>query len=121
MSLFFDVPGHPIPWQRAGRGANGRSFTASKTAAYQKKVAAYAMRAIAEGVWDPTSMADTAVDVLVVRSGLGDIDNYLKTILDAMNRVVYPDDRCVKREMVSILRADAPGDERISVTVWRIA
>lgn len=47
----------------------------------------------------------------------GDLDNYAKSILDALNTIAYVDDRQIVRLEIDMKRASA--DPGVSVEIWR--
>ena len=50
--------------------------------------------------YDERAISVTILCFLTAEMRPGDIDNLAKPILDAMNRTVYPDDRCVERLLI---------------------
>ena len=97
--MTFDVPGPPVPWERAGRIGN-RYYTRPKTAAFKRKVALAAKKAGVVKIEKPH-----AVEVWLSfylprpKSNKGmwpvdrrDVDNLAKGILDALNGVAFDDD-----------------------------
>ncbi len=91
MSCSFVVPGNPIPWQRAGGGA-GRRFTRPETRMYQASVRAHAYSARVKPIDGPVRVA-----CIFHRESHQpcDLDNLLKTILDALQGIAYENDRQV--------------------------
>jgi crossover junction endodeoxyribonuclease RusA len=89
------VPGPPVPCGRARSGL-GRTYTPAKTRAYEQHVALLARLAVARAKWNPPEGSTFAVTLDVYRARrTGDIDNFLKAVLDGMNGIVFPDDRLV--------------------------
>ena len=91
MRVSFVVPGNPVPWQRA-RSARGQRFTAPETRIYRDKVRAHAHNARVRPLAGPVQIA--CVFHRSTRHAC-DIDNLIKTVLDALNGVAYADDRQV--------------------------
>lgn len=90
-SIVFDVPGKPRPKARPRVTSHG-TFTPKAAADWERVVGQYAFLAGLRPV-------DGACEVHVWLCGVGltgDVDNYLKAILDGLNRVAYADDRQVK-------------------------
>lgn len=112
--ISFLVPGSPVGKERARvvhrEGQKPRAFTPRKTEHYEARVKACAWEAMQqsgvralptgplfvrvlvrpEGVEVTVSEADPGFE-----SGTPDLDNVFKTVADAMNGVVYQDDRQV--------------------------
>lgn len=93
MRYRFEIPGPPVPWQRAGRGRGGQHFTPEKTRLYQRKVKLCAMTA---GVRPLTGPVVLSVMFYVADARARDGDNLQKTIQDALNGLAYQDDRQVR-------------------------
>lgn len=124
----FTVPGKPRSWQRTG-GAGGRRFTRPETRNHKRliaQVAAWSVRVPL--LTGPLSLEVVAVfarpqkrpdavseDVWVTgercwRPGTEDADNIAKMVMDALNRIVWEDDRQVVSLTVRKLYA-AQGEE----------
>lgn len=137
-TIKFTVPGQPVAKgrPRASRTATGvRMRTPEKTAAYERKVKAFAINAMLGGkpVAGPVRLKVSIVvpipaswsRVRKERARTGEIcatkkpdaDNVLKAIKDAMNGVVYADDA----QVIEIQLSKAYGDEpRVEVAVAEI-
>lgn len=109
--LIFSVEGDPVGKQRP-RFARGRTYTPKKTVAYEAEIADKAMVAMG-----PCTPLETPVAVYIYinhaipasyskkrradclagveRPKVNDIDNVCKCVLDAMNNIVYLDDKQV--------------------------
>lgn len=91
--LKFEVPGAPVPWQRAASFGKQR-FTAPKTRAYQALVCAHARRAMllagASAPWDGPCILTVTYFVHDMRRR--DNSNLLKSVEDACNGVIWADD-----------------------------
>lgn len=89
VSLTIDGP--PMGKARARRGAQGHFYTPNETAQYQSKVG-WLTRAAMKG------KPRNDVDLLGVRvvfysdAATGDVDNYVKALLDGCNTIVWRDD-----------------------------
>lgn len=117
--LVFWVDGRPVPKQRARtvKTLSGKrhTFTPKRTGVWEHKVKVLAMRACAAAGWRP-DVAVYEVDVDVHRAERrGDGDNFLKSAKDALNGVVWPDDRMVRRAGVTLIDGEGQG-MRIKVT-----
>ena len=102
------IEGRPHPKERPRFSPTGVPYTPAKTVAAEK-----AIKAKWDGplypadiplrvdlVFDVMGTAITIVPLLGDLSKMrGDIDNYTKTVLDALNKVAYPDDRQITTVM----------------------
>lgn len=90
-STRFWVPGKPVVKQRP-RLSHGHVYTPATTSAYEEFVGVCAKAAGAVPL-----DGDVAITIFVfVQSGRhGDIDNYVKAVLDGLNGIAYRDDRQV--------------------------
>jgi Holliday junction resolvase RusA-like endonuclease len=125
-TLSFVVPGAPVPCARARVVRSRRrdalservhAFTPPKTEAYEQLVAYHARAAMGAQRWKRFAAGPFRVELTVYRVALrGDIDNYSKAALDAMNRAdVWVDDRQVD-ELLVRLRLDRD-NPRLEVAV----
>ncbi len=97
MIIQFSVDTKPFPQARP-RVVRGHAFDIKRVAEY-KKLIAVTGRAAMRG--RPPISTLVAVDVTVRRNikvdsrNYGDLDNHIKAVLDALNGVIYTDDRLV--------------------------
>lgn len=117
--LVFWVDGRPVPKERARtvRSPYGKhhTFTPKRTVAWEQTIRAHAMRAIAQAEWRPTA-ARYEIDIEVHRAARrGDADNFLKAAKDALNGVIWPDDRMVAKASVTLVDGQDVG-MRVRVT-----
>lgn len=107
MEMRFVVPGEPMPWERAEptiRGGRVSFRTADRTADHEARVRMVAQSARPTG-WP--MRCRYAVEIDVHRSERGDVDNYTKAVLDAMNpRRARHQGKGSRRRL---LRASVPG------------
>lgn len=97
-TIRFIVPGQPVPKARARvvrkPGQRPHSFTPARTLWFERSVMAYAMSAIGAGRLPRWGAA--RVDVLILATFADnrrrDIDNVAKSVLDALNGVIWADD-----------------------------
>jgi Holliday junction resolvase RusA-like endonuclease len=120
-AIFFVVPGQPVGKGRpraSSRGGFVRMYTDAKTLSYEQliaKQATYAMGNLAEMLYTPISMRIVALYNIPVSwskrkqqlalsgdliPGKPDLDNVAKAVLDALNGVVYEDDKQVIRLVI---------------------
>lgn len=130
MTVYFDVPGDPVPKGRprfARVGAGMKAYTPAKTATYEQMVALHARAAmrskpVLEGPlqatltfglpiprsWPAKRRQAAALGELWPTAGM-DIDNAAKSLLDGCNGIVYKDDAQVVRLLVVKMYAIEPG------------
>lgn len=127
--LRFTVPGEPMPKERARARAvtmpDGRAiatmYTPSKTKGYESKVRDVCQLAINQQRWVASDRERFELHVVVYRThegAGGDLDNYVKAISDAINKVAFPDDRYVRK--VSALLVQDARAPRVEVEVRRM-
>lgn len=120
-SLRIMVPGEPVAWERvgdriitpAGKKPIVTHYTPKQTAAYEKHVRTIAKLEANRTRWtlphqDAKKKPRYRLIVRVFRTYEGkggDLDNYLKSIKDGLNKVAWLDDRYV-REIGAVLRQD---------------
>jgi Holliday junction resolvase RusA-like endonuclease len=113
--LIFSVYGNPVPKKRARVTRSGHAYTPKESLEYEKEVAMMAKSAMggSEPLKTPVA-AYIYINYAVppsytekrrkaclnhserpTKANLGDIDNVAKQVLDAMNEIVYEDDRQV--------------------------
>lgn len=128
----FDIPGPPVGKARARVPRSGHAYTPAKTRqheGYIRHLAALAMAGkapldgpvsvvVSVGVepprsWSKRKRAD-ALAGRVLPIARGDIDNYLKSIMDACQGIVYRDDKQVV-DVRAIKRYNDPSVTAISV------
>ncbi len=98
MIIAFVVPGPPVPKARARvsiRAGKVRAHTPPKTAAYERLVGV-AARVARPHAWPMRCSYRVSFDVLVAVDN-ADIDNYLKSLLDGAQGVLWANDKSVRR------------------------
>jgi crossover junction endodeoxyribonuclease RusA len=111
------VPGPPVPCGRA-RSGKGKTFTPQRTRDYELLVATMARLAVSKARWTPPEGSTFAVTLDVYRARrTGDIDNFLKAVLDGMNGIVFEDDRLVVAATVRLHVDTAYPRAEISVSL----
>jgi Holliday junction resolvase RusA-like endonuclease len=102
LDVSFTVPGPVVPWQRAA-SVGARRFTPAKQRAYQATVRYHALAARPRGPWLPSKASRYRVDVeaFLPDERRRDLDNVAKTILDALNGVLYLDDSQITTLLVA--------------------
>jgi crossover junction endodeoxyribonuclease RusA len=115
------IPGPPVPKGRprvvsSSPGAKARAYTPPKTEAWAKHAAWLAMAARPAG-WPLGELYGVSIDVY--RSARrGDVDNYAKAALDALNGIAWKDDAAVTHLKAEILECDEKGSEGVGIVVW---
>ena len=113
----FEVPGCPVPKQRARRGRHGRWYTPQATRSYEAKVG---WAAKAAGLHAPhNGLVGLKVRLWFPDRRRRDVDNVVKAIMDALNGLAYSDDSQVIELFVS--RQVDRQRPRAEVTVERIS
>lgn len=102
LDVRFVVPGPVVPWQRAA-SVGTRRFTSTKQRAYQRTVRLIAQASRPRGPWLPSKATRYRVDIdaYLPDERRRDLDNVAKTILDALNGVLYLDDSQVVTLLVA--------------------
>jgi crossover junction endodeoxyribonuclease RusA len=108
----FTVPGTPIPKGRA-RFGGGHAYTPQRTKAYEAKIRMLALRARQEARLKPFKN-DVGLYVQIWGLRRGDITNVVKSLEDAMNRIVYDDDKQISYLEVERFESAKP---HVTVTV----
>lgn len=123
----FWVPGRPVP-KRRPRSGQGHFYTPTVTRQWEAQVASGALEAVAkQGVGVPLFMGPVAVRCVFYREGVfvqvqalegkvppgSDVDNLAKSVLDAIQGVVFANDRQVVSLEVSRKRPKGPHFEEI--------
>lgn len=132
MKLSFVVYGPPVPKARARivRNADAssgapktRSYTPTKSADYEKHVGmvAFAERVKTRGWPALDRNVRIGLSVRVYRSReQGDLDNFVKSAKDALNKVLWSDDWQVREFGRCFVAECAKGQERLEIDVWTI-
>lgn len=111
--LCFEVPGEPVPKGRARSRVvttrEGKSFAAhytpAATRAYEEKVRLLCQVAASgqRWLWAAKDRFDLVIHVHRTHEGRGgDLDNYVKAILDGANGIAFADDRYVRHVSVTL-------------------
>lgn len=97
-TIAFEVPGEAVPKKRP-RVVQGRAFTPAETVAYESAIG-WAFKLAHQGppLEGPLRVHVTVREVSRRPQHQGDLDNYVKSALDALNGLAWKDDR----EVVSI-------------------
>lgn len=130
MKIEFTIHGPPVPKERArvfqeeddtGK-MKSRGRTPQRTSKYEGHVKriAWLQRRTQCPAWPMSNEIRYGLRIDVYYSGNGgDLDNYMKAIVDGCEGVLWPNDRQIfessqKKEPVK------PGSERVRVEAWRI-
>lgn len=112
-SLYFVIPGHPIPAVRMTQKSKWVNPRAIAYLDYKRTIGMIA-RASAKGQQFENAVVD--MKVYFMGSG-GDVDNYIKSVLDGCNGVLWKDDRLVVDAHCRKYKVDNVNLERIEVEV----
>jgi len=110
----FVVQGPPQPKQRARSGKGGRHYTPAATVRYESVVRAIGSLRKPPG-WPMDGIYHLTVVACFADRRPRDIDNVVKAVSDALNRVAFDDDNQVVR--VSAEKHVDPANPRTEVTV----
>ena len=114
------VPGKPCgtdaAYKRGRMAAHGKGFyMTSEARAFKDRLRAYAIIAIAEAGWKKLVKTPCSVTLVVYNATRYDADSPTKFCLDALQDLVYDNDRCVA--MVSSEKRVDSGQARVEITV----
>lgn len=112
----FTIFGKPAPKQRPRVGKNGRVYTPRITRDYELKVA---WSAKAAGLQPLAGPVEVRVAFYFAARPPGDLDNYLKALLDGMKGIAYDDDGQVVK-LAAEARRCRQGEERAEVEVREV-
>ena len=112
-SLYFVIPGHPIPAVRMTQKSKWVNPRAIAYLDYKQTIGMIA-KVAAKG----RQFENAVVDMKVYFMGNGgDVDNYIKSVLDGCNGVLWKDDRLVTKVFCCKYKVNNVGLERIEVEV----
>jgi Holliday junction resolvase RusA-like endonuclease len=82
-----------------------QASAASRTA-WKDQVSAAARERLQEGFWATTKVVSVTIYYFVAAEMVGDVDNIVKPILDALCKLIYLDDHQVERVLVQKFEPD---------------
>lgn len=88
------VPGRPVPAVRMTRKGAYVKKSAQRYLNYKKEVAWIAISKKVKQIEGPV---EAKIDVFLSGGKQGDVDNYAKSLTDALNKLAYKDDQQIKR------------------------
>jgi Holliday junction resolvase RusA-like endonuclease len=106
--LFYhcELPGEPMPWKRVGR------YNHNPSREHQKKIADQVRMALPQlGRVDETSRWGVRFRFFSRFANVGDWDNLAKNICDALNGVVWKDDKSIREALVWVVPHERPRTE----------
>ncbi len=110
--------GEPVPKQRPRLGRNGRVYTPGSTKDHQRELADLVRSRLVGAEPDGEWAYGIRAVFYVQTHQRKDVDNMLKTVLDAMNRLIFCDDSQVKELMGwSVYDGESP---RTEFVVYRL-
>lgn len=120
-SVYFRVPGEPVAKERPRtamtRTGKMRTYTPRKTKAAEADIG-WEFRRQYQGFGDPVSGPVSVRLVFHTMSESKDADNLTKTVLDALNGVIWLDDRQVEEVWSKVIRGKGSPETIIEVS-WR--
>lgn len=117
MSLAFTVPGRPVPAVRMTTKSMHVNKYAKRYLDYKQQVSWVARSHMQE---KPTDKPVGVNIAFYLHGGrIGDIDNLYKGVTDALNKIVYEDDRQIKRMGAKILKCEK-NKQRAEVEVFEL-
>lgn len=105
MQLIIDltIDGEPMPKERPRFGMGGRVYTPAKTKKAEAAIG-WQVKSKLRGI-EPDKQSDFGVEVVFhCASPSVDLDNLTKLVWDALNRIIWHDDRQVTRAALSLIR-----------------
>lgn len=116
-SLEIIIPGRPIPLNAIWRHVGSRTYLTNEARAYKERVAAHALAAARSAGWPkPETVKRCAVTIVVVNPHpLADVDGPAKLILDALEGIVFSNDRVARPLLLDDEHDD--GEPRVRITV----
>ena len=122
MTIKFTAEINVVPFDRP-RFKNGRVFNSAKYTAF-KETLGFIARAAMEGREPITGAFKISIDFYkksnqnILKSNFGDLDNFIKAVMDACNDICYVDDaQCVEFTRCRKFKSDKP---RIEITIEEI-
>jgi crossover junction endodeoxyribonuclease RusA len=88
----FCVPGKPVTWKRTRSGRHGGRYTPKVCREYRDLIQRHARKA---GLAEFKGVVRMRLDVYLGKGRRGDVDNYAKAYLDALEGMAYGNDRLV--------------------------
>lgn len=108
-SLTFDIPIRPQTWKRVNI-VHGHGVKAKADKSYQQTIALHGLKARQSvPTWPLDSHYGLIVWVTLANRKSGDVDNYGKAVMDALNKVLWNDDRQIRSLHVILTEPGTPG------------
>ena len=113
------IPGDPIPAARP-RFARGRAYQPRRNVEYRKQIQASARQAMAN--CEPLT-GEVSASLKIYRKykttsrRFGDVDNHLKGVFDALNKIVFVDDSQITKCVVEKFQDEFNPRREIELTV----
>lgn len=133
-ALHVTIPGEPVPKARPRLGRGGFAFTPKPTKDWEAKAKLHATSAASRARWQTTETLvgprggrkivplrySVAIEVYRSSLGAGDLDNFIKAALDALNGIAFEDDRYVLDIQAKMRLSKQPRVE-VTVTTYEVA
>jgi crossover junction endodeoxyribonuclease RusA len=107
------IPGRPVPAVRMTRKGAYVKKNAQRYLNYKKAVAWTALSKRIKKIDGPV---EVKVDIYLCGGNQGDIDNYAKSLTDALNKLAYDDDKQVTRLIAEKHQCEKK-DERAEIAI----
>lgn len=103
LRISFVVPGPPVPWQRAGTTRSGRHYTPERSKEHRAAIQKFAMvAAYRQPEWNAGATSyKLTLRFFLPDSRARDWDNLGKQVSDALNKLLYEDDRRIDEVSIS--------------------
>lgn len=112
----FVVPGRSVPAVRMTQKTKWGKY--EQRYLKYKSVVGWAARQSYKG--KPVTIdVSVEVDIYLRGGNQGDIDNYFKSITDSLNKIIYKDDKQVKKMKARKIECDK-NSERVEVSIYEI-
>lgn len=113
------IPGPPQAKQRPQHGTNRNTFTPRATLQAEAVVGTFARQGM-KGRPPVEFPVGVAAEFYMPTRHRADADNLLKLLMDAMNGIVYQDDKQVDEVFVRVHRGVGADAARTEVAVWEL-
>ena len=120
--MLITIPGRPTPAVRMTNRGKYVKPAAIRYLAYKEHIGWMALTQTRKPIIKPV-IVNVKVFLYGVTSPMGldgDVDNYLKSALDGCNKVVWVDDRQVRKATVEKISCQYAKEERMEIEIWEM-